>query len=96
MLRELINWCSGKELYAAVTEVSNVWLSTGIDSHEKQLLLSIVNLSPDIRKSMKLVVAQQFAGADAEILTLSTDGQTALHTLTKSSTAKISLQASIL
>ena len=71
MLRELINWCSGKELYAAVTEVSNVWLSTGIDSHEKQLLLSIVNLSPDIRKSMKLVVAQQFAGADAEILTLS-------------------------
>ena len=71
MLRELINWCSGKEPDAVITEVSNVWISTGIDSQGKQLLLSIVNLSPDVRKSMKLIVAPRFADAEAEILTLS-------------------------
>ena len=71
MILELIRWCSGKDIEAAVIGTSNIWLSASVDETENSLLLSAVNLSPDLRKKITIEVAPRFAGAAGKVLTSS-------------------------
>ena len=68
MLLEQIQWCSGKTLEAAISDVANIWLSASVDEKGNTLLLSVVNLSPDQRKKITVTVDPAFAGATGEVL----------------------------